>query len=243
LRLSRVYVDTPLAGRESCELGGAAANHVARVLRLRVGDHLVLFDGRGGEYSATVARAGRDRVTVSIGAHFPAERESGVRIALVQGISRGERMDFVVQKATELGVTRIVPIAAARSVVRAGEAQAARKLEHWRSILIGACEQCGRNRLPALDPPTSWTDWLAKRTAEGDALILSARAPVPLREALAQHASYELAVGPEGGWTPDEEAAALAAGYRAVRLGPRILRTETAALAALATIQSQVGDL
>jgi len=241
--LSRVYVDTPLAGRRTCQLAPSAANHVARVLRLRAGEHLVLFDGLGGEYSATIETLGRETVTVSIGAHFPTERESTLGITLVQGISRSERMDFVVQKATELGVTRIVPIAAARSVVRTNEAQAARKLEHWRSIAVGACEQCGRNRLPTLDPPTEWNDWLAKHTAVDNALLLTARASTSLREALSSRAAIELAVGPEGGWTPEEEAVALAAGYRAVKLGPRILRTETAALAAIAAIQSQIGDL
>jgi 16S rRNA (uracil1498-N3)-methyltransferase len=237
-----VYVDTPLAGRRTCDLPASAASHVGRVLRLRAGEHLVLFDGLGGEYSATIETLGRERVTVSIGAHFPAERESALSITLVQGISRSERMDFVVQKATELGVTRIVPIAAARSVVRTNETQAARKLEHWRSIAIGACEQCGRNRLPALDPPAEWNDWLAQHAAAGNALLLAARASTSLREALSPQAAIELAVGPEGGWTLEEEAAALAAGYRTVKLGPRILRTETAALAAIAAIQSQIGD-
>jgi 16S rRNA (uracil1498-N3)-methyltransferase len=240
--LSRVYVDIPLAGRRTCQLAPSAANHVARVLRLRAGEHLVLFDGLGGEYSATIETLGRETVTVSIGAHFPAERESPLGITLVQGISRSERMDFVVQKATELGVTRIVPIAAARSVVRTNEAQAARKLEHWRSVAVGACEQCGRNRLPTLDPPTEWNDWLARHTAADNALLLTARASTSLREALSSRAAIELAVGPEGGWTPEEEAAALASGYRTVKLGPRILRTETAAIAAIAAIQSHIGD-
>lgn len=242
MRLSRVFIEEQLSGRRSCELAGDAANHVARVLRARVGDPLVLFDGRGGEYAAAVESVRKDRVIVSIGEHSAVERESALCVTLVQGISRAERMDLVVQKATELGVTRIVPFAAERSVVRTGEQKAGRKHAHWRSIAIAACEQCGRNRLPAIDQPTALDDWFAARSPVDTALILSPRAETSLRSAARGAVSIELLIGPEGGLAPGEEAAALGGGFRAVRLGPRILRTETAAIAALAALQSEFGD-
>jgi 16S rRNA (uracil1498-N3)-methyltransferase len=242
LRLNRVYIDVALAHRRSCELTGNAANHVARVLRLGAGEPLVLFDGRGGEYAAVIETLRKDRVVVAIGEHSDEERESALRITLAQGIARAERMDLIVQKATELGVQRIVPIAAARSVVRTDEKQAKRKHEHWQSVAAAACEQCGRNRLPAIDPPTHLGAWLSAGPAADAALILSPRADTTLRSALAGARSIDLLIGPEGGLSPDEVATAGSAGFRPVRLGPRILRTETAAIAALAAMQSEFGD-
>ena len=243
MRLSRVYVEGPIAGRRTIELTGTAANHAARVLRLRAGDPLVLFDGRGGEYRAGIETIGRNRVTVAVGQYLRADRESPVAVTLVQGISRGERMDLVMQKATELGAARIIPVATERSVVRTDKVQAQRKFEHWRSIVIAASEQCGRTRLPEIVPPLAWYDWLSKRAPEATSLLLSTRSTTPLGAALAAAATVELLVGPEGGLSPDEESAALAAGFQAVRLGPRVLRTETAAIAALAAIQQRIGDL
>jgi 16S rRNA (uracil1498-N3)-methyltransferase len=240
--VNRVYFDGALENRTSCELTGSAANHVARVLRLGSGAPLVLFDGRGGEYAATVDSCGRERVRLALGKHSPVERESKLALTLAQGIARAERMDLIVQKATELGAARIVPLTAERSVVRADARQAGRKLEHWRSIAIAACEQCGRNRLPLIDAPGAIDAWLAARAAGDVSLLLSPRAGQTLRDALGAAQSIELLIGPEGGWSADEEAAALAHGFRAVTLGPRILRTETAALAALAAIQTAIGD-
>jgi 16S rRNA (uracil1498-N3)-methyltransferase len=242
VRVNRVYVDDALENRGSCELTGTAANHVARVLRLGSGAPLVLFDGRGGEYAGTVESCGKDRVRVAIGEHSPVERESKLALTLAQGIARAERMDLIVQKATELGVGRIVPIAAERSVVRAAAQQAERKQEHWRSIAIAACEQCGRNRLPVIDAPARIEAWMAARAASDVSLILSPRAGRPLRDLLDAAQSIALLIGPEGGLSPAEEACALAGGFRAACLGPRILRTETAAIAALAAIQTAVGD-
>lgn len=242
MRLNRVYVDTALANAKTCELTGTAANHIGHVLRLRVGEPLTLFDGRGGEYAAHVESLRKNRIAVAIGAHSAIERESVLRLTLAQGVSRAERMDLVVQKATELGIARIVPIAAARSIVRADAKQAERKLEHWRSIAIAACEQCGRNRLPVVEQPATLPSWLASRAGAGRGLLLSLRAAQPLRGLLGGATAIELLIGPEGGLSPDEEAAALAAGFTAARLGPRILRTETAAIAALAAIQSEFGD-
>jgi 16S rRNA (uracil1498-N3)-methyltransferase len=153
MRLTRVHVDDALAGRERLRLPDAAANHVARVLRLTAGDALVLFDGRGGEYDARIAQVDKRGVDVALGAHREVERESSLRITLLQGMARGERMDLIVQKATELGVTAIRPLRAARSSVKLDAAQAARKIEHWRAVAVSACEQSGRNRVPELLPP------------------------------------------------------------------------------------------
>jgi 16S rRNA (uracil1498-N3)-methyltransferase len=242
VRLNRVFVDEPIRGRRTLELGGSAANHVARVLRLRAGDALVVFDGRGGEYAATVAGLGKERLTVTVGEHVAAERDPDLAITLVQGIARGERMDMVIQKATELGVARIVPVATERSVVKTSDLRARRKREHWRAIAIAACEQCGRNRLPDVEPPTDWQAWLAGRAPAALSLLLSTRSPTRLGAVLAAVPTIELLIGPEGGLTAAEEDAALAAGFHAVRLGPRVLRTETAAIAALAAIQQQCGD-
>jgi 16S rRNA (uracil1498-N3)-methyltransferase len=242
MRVSRVYVAEPIAGRRTCELSGTAANHVLRVLRLRAGEPLTLFDGTGGEYAATMDKSSKGRVTVSVGEHSAVERESTVAITLVQGVSRSERMDLVVQKATELGVTHIVPITTERTVVRIGAPQADRKFEHWRAIAIAACEQCGRNRLPELRAPISLQSWLEGRQPAAISLVLSTRASIRLGAALRAARNMDLLIGPEGGLTADEESAALAAGYRSVSLGPRVLRTETAAIAALAAIQYAVGD-
>lgn len=243
MRVSRVYVAEPIAGRGTCELTGTAANHVLRVLRLRAGEPLTLFDGTGGEYAATIEKSSKDRLTVSVGEHSAVERESTAVTTLVQGISRSDRMDLVVQKATELGVTHIVPITTERTVVRIGAPQADRKFEHWHAIVIAACEQCGRNRLPKLRTPISLKSWLEAWQPAATALVLSTRASTRLGAALGAAHQVDLLIGPEGGLTADEESAALAAGFRGVSLGPRVLRTETAAIAALAAIQHAVGDI
>ena len=243
MRINRVHVAEPIAGRQTCDLSGAAAGHVARVLRLRPGDPLVLFDGNGGEYAATITALDRDRVTVRVGEHLAVDRESPLGITLVQGISRGARMDVVVQKATELGVRHIVPITTEHSVARNDEHQMRRKHERWRAIAIAACEQCGRNRVPDVRLPVEWRNWLAARVPAAASLVLSLRSRTRLVTALTAAPTVELLIGPEGGLTPEEEEEALGAGFRDVNLGPRILRTESAALAAIAVIQHQAGDL
>ncbi len=242
MRLNRVHAEIPVGGRVQLELTGTAANHVARVLRLRVGDPLILFDDAAGEYTATVAALLRNAVRVTVGDYIAVNRESPLQVTLVQGISRGERMDVVVQKATELGVHRIVPLLAERTVVRLNAAQAANRLRHWRAIAVAACEQCGRNRLPEVTPPMSLQDFLVSDYPEGLRLVLSPDGSLKARE-LPVSAAVTLLIGPEGGLSDAELSAALAAQFKAMALGPRILRTETAALAALAVIQQQLGDL
>jgi 16S rRNA (uracil1498-N3)-methyltransferase len=242
VRLTRVYVEEKLAAGKSCVVEGSAANHIMRVLRLRDGDALTLFDGHGGEYSARIAAFRRDSVQVEVQEHRDVERESRLDLTLAQGISRGERMDWVMQKATELGVTRIVPVITERTVVKLDERQSARKVEHWRAIVIAACEQSGRNRVPEVTTPCAFHEVLREDARAGRKLLLSPIGSLNARD-LALTGSATLLVGPEGGLSPDEHDLAIGAGFEQVRMGPRILRTETAAIAALTILQHDFGDL
>ena len=242
MRLTRVYVDEPLAAGRSCVIGGSAANHIARVLRLREDDALTLFDGRGGEYGARVAAFRKDAVQVEVQEHREIERESALDLTLAQGISRGERMDWVMQKATELGVRRIVPVLTERSVVKLDDRQSEKKLQHWRGIVVAACEQCGRNRVPEVTAPQSFYGAIRDADPASARLLLSPQASLRARD-LPRPSHVVLLIGPEGGLADNEQEAAIKAGFKPVQLGPRILRTETAALAALAALQHDFGDL
>ena len=248
MRLTRVYVETPLAAGKRLVVEGSAANHITRVLRLRSGDALTVFDGNGGEFGARIQEFRKDSVVVAVEEHRPLERESPLPLTLAQGISRGERMDWVIQKATELGTARIVPLFTKRSVVRLDEKQADRKLQHWRAIAIAACEQCGRNRIPELAAPVDFFHVLPAEASGATRLLLSPTGDLRIEDLgqdVRQGASKGITVliGPEGGLEDVEQEAALAAGFKAVRLGPRVLRTETAAIAALTIIQRYFGDL
>jgi 16S rRNA (uracil1498-N3)-methyltransferase len=244
VRLIRVYVEGALARGVRIEIRGSAAEHVTRVLRLGVGDPVTLFNGDGSDYPSTINALRRGGVEAEVQGIAPARAESHLALTLVQGIARSERMDLVVQKATELGVTAIVPVVTARSVVRLDADTRAKKLAHWRGIAIAACEQCGRARLPAIAEPLPLAHWLA-----GSAGIATRRiqlvpdATQSLLAAARGAEAVELLVGPEGGLEEAERDAALAVGYLACRLGPRVLRSETAAVVALAVLQSVAGDL
>ncbi len=241
MRIPRIHCAQPLRVGERIQLVDEAANHVARVLRLREGAPLVLFNGTGGEFDASVTAVARREVVVAVHDQRARECESPLSITLVQAVSRGERMDYTIQKAVELGVSRIVPVLSARSVVSLDEERRGRRMEHWRKIIVGACEQCGRNRLPELLDVRPLAAWL-QQPAEGLALVLDHRAEHRLREhELAQ--AVTLLIGPEGGLAAEEVAAAEAVGYGGLRLGPRVLRTETAAVAALSVLQARWGDL
>jgi len=242
MRLTRVYMDAPLESGTRVVLEGNAASHLTRVLRLRVGEALTLFNGAGGEYAGNIDKAQGGEVTVAVGERRAIERESPLGVTLAQGVSRGERMDLVVQKATELGVTRLVPVLTERSVVRLSAQQADRKVNHWRAIMIAACEQSGRNRLPALTPPIPLGEFLRGDAAGGIRLLLSPAAEMKLRDIPRPVNEVTVLIGPEGGLAETEVEAALAAGFTAVRMGPRVLRTETAALAALTLLQREFGD-
>ncbi|HEY4747010.1 MAG TPA: 16S rRNA (uracil(1498)-N(3))-methyltransferase, partial [Steroidobacteraceae bacterium] len=181
MRLTRVYVDAPLAAGTRITLEGGAARHLTRVLRLRVGEALTLFNGSGGEYAASIEQSQGGRVAVAIDGQRAIERESPLALTLAQGVSRGERMDLVVQKATELGVSGLVPVLTERSVVRLTAQQAERRLNHWRAIAVAACEQSGRNRLPAIAAPVPLKDFLRSGT-DGTRLLLSPGAAATLAE-------------------------------------------------------------
>ena len=245
MRLTRVHVAGPLVAGKRVTLEGSAASHITRVLRLRVGAALVVFDGSGGEYEGSIDKAHGGEVIVAVGARAATERESPLPVTLAQGVSRGERMDLVVQKATELGVSHLVPVLTERSVVRLTAQQSDRKVNHWRAIVVAACEQCGRNRLPSVAAPVPLGDFLRSnaRAAGDTCLVLSPSGAATLGDLPRPAAGVTVLVGPEGGLTDEEEQGARAAGFTALRLGPRVLRTETAAIAALALLQRQFGDL
>jgi 16S rRNA (uracil1498-N3)-methyltransferase len=247
MRLTRVFVAEALAGRDTITLPEGPAGHLTRVLRLATGATLRVFDGHGGEYDATLCAIAKRSVTLALGVHHAIERESPLRLTLLQGISRGERMDLIVQKATELGVTRLRPLRAQRSNVKLDADGGERKLAHWAGISISACEQSGRNTLPLLLPPLPVADACAADDS-GLQLLLAVDGAQPLPQLLREAGPAALArgitllIGPEGGLDDAEEAAARRAGFRSCLLGPRVLRTETAPLAALATLQALAGD-
>lgn len=244
MRLIRVYVEAPLAAGARVELRGPAHEHVTRVLRLGTGDAVTLFNGDGSDYPSLIGELRRGAAVAEVRAVAPARGESPLAIALVQGIARAERMDLIVQKATELGVAAIQPVVTERSVVKLDAASRAKKLAHWRGIAIAACEQCGRARLPEVAEPLPLADWLARPARAGLRRVqLEPDAGVALAAAAADATSIELLVGPEGGLTETERDAARQTGYRSCRLGPRVLRSETASIAALAVLQATAGDL
>jgi 16S rRNA (uracil1498-N3)-methyltransferase len=244
MRLTRVFVSSGLRDGAVIELPAEAAAHVAKVLRARAGDTLVLFGGDGREFTGEIRTVRGARVEVALGAARSVDRESPLDVTLLQCVPRGDRMDFIVQKATELGVRRIVPLLCQRSVVRLGAGQAESKAVHWRAVAISACEQCGRNRVPVIEVPLQLDAYLGTAPAAAALrLVLEPdSAPGPLQEPRPGTA-IEVAIGPEGGFSPAELDAFQVAGFRRTGLGPRILRTETAALAALAWLQCRYGDL
>lgn len=221
-----------------------ASAHVSRVLRMRTGDAVTVFDGRGGEYAAEIATIAKKEVTLRLGAHSPTERESPLAVTLIQGLARGDKMDYIIQKATELGVARIIPVATARGIVQLDDDRGDRKWQHWRAVAASASEQCGRNRLPDIVPPCSLEQLWQSHTLPSLRLLLSPHARTGIASALIPRPT-ELAVliGPEGGLDPEEESRAVAVGFRQTTLGPRVLRTETAGLAVLTAVQSLAGDL
>ncbi len=243
MRLTRVFVDQPLVSGAEAVLPDSAAYHVARVLRLRAGAPLVLFDGSGADFRGDIVAVEGDRVRVSVGERAAGLRESPLAITLVQAVSRGERMDWTLQKATELGVQRIQPVLSARSVVRLDDQQAAKKLRHWQAIVAGACEQCGRSVLPEVRAPLDLARYLAAAAREGQRLVLCPSGPASLAGLASTAPRVELLIGPEGGLDDLELDAAVRAGFAPVRLGPRVLRTETAGIVALTVLQALWGDL
>jgi 16S rRNA (uracil1498-N3)-methyltransferase len=236
-RLPRFHCAEPLAPHRSIALPAAAARHV-QVLRLQPGAAITLFDGQGGEYRAVIERMGRSEVHVLVESHQAIEREARRAIHLAVGMPANERMDWLIEKATELGAASLQPLTAQRSVVRLAGERAARRQAHWQAIAIAACEQCGRNRVPAVHEPVDVSSWLRalgpdhERTARW-VLSLDAQARQTAPDGDAADA-WTVLSGPEGGLTPDEEQAARRAGFAPLSLGPRVLRAETAPLTVLA---------
>ena len=240
----RFFCPLPLVSGACVDLPESAARHAARALRLGPGDAVVLFDGGGGAYACRIAEVTRRGVTVEVGEHSARECESPLQLTLVQALQSGDKMDFTVQKAVELGVAGIVPVLSRRSVLRLSGERAERRVEHWRGIVGAACEQSGRNRLPEVAAIVPLERWLAQPPAPGVCrLMLDPRAALSLRDLpRPPDGRVELLIGAEGGLAPEEMEWAAQAGFGGVRLGPRVLRTETAGLAVLAALQSLWGD-
>jgi len=239
----RIYTPAALRTGTTQTLPDSAASHLKRVLRLAAGDRITLFDGSGADYDAVIRAAGRNGLQAEIGERREVHCESPLAVALLQGVSRGARMDTVMQKATELGVRIIQPVLAERSVVRLDAGRSQSRLEHWQRIVISACEQCGRSIVPQVQPPRSLADSLASLEPDTVGLTLDPAGTGSLDQLLGDTTRVALAIGPEGGFTSSETEALAHAGFRGLRLGPRILRTETAPLAALAILQFTRGDL
>ena len=242
---ARFFVPQGLAVGAERPLPTDSAHHAARVLRLTEGDPVALFDGTGGEYLGVIARISRGDVVVRATSFTDMEREPPVSVTLVQGVSSGDRMDYTIRKAVELGIGAIVPVFTERSVVRLAGERADRRTAHWRALAVAACEQCGRNRVPDVAPPVPFVHWLGELpppVAREARLTLSPGAEHRLADLPRPEGPITLLAGPEGGLTAEESALAQSRGFEAVRLGPRVLRTETAALAALAAILTLWGD-
>ncbi len=238
MRLSRFFIDAPLSLGEH-ELPEAQAHYIGRVLRMAEGDAVQLFDGSGHEFRGALLEVGKKRVRVQLDETFAGQTESPLRIHLGQGLSRGERMDWAIQKATELGVTEITPIVSERCEVRLKDERAEKRQAHWQQIAVSACEQCGRSVVPVIHPPMPLAEWLKRSDAELK-LVLH-----PVAEPLTSHpkpGTLAFLIGPEGGLNDAEVDQAKDAGFHAARLGPRVLRTETAPVVALSVAQQLWGD-
>lgn len=239
---TRVYIPGGIPPHGVLEAPAEASHHLTHVLRLAPGAHLFVFNGEGIEYAAVIERIAKSRVTLKLSEGLPVDRESTLAVDLAQGISSGERMDYTIQKAVELGVRSIQPLSTERSVVRLTAQRAQKRVSHWQAVAIAACEQCGRNRVPRVQPVMALTQWLADTAPDAVRLTLSPGSAKSLRALASPKAPVLMLVGPEGGLSPRERNDAQVAGFQSVSLGPRILRTETAAVAALAAMQALWGD-
>jgi 16S rRNA (uracil1498-N3)-methyltransferase len=241
---ARLFHDGPLAPGEALTLDDAAAHHAMRVLRLRAGDPVELFNGDGRRYRARLLRADARRAAAEVESVSDGDTESRLQVALAQAVPGSDKMDWVVEKAVELGATAVQPLLSRRCVVRLDAERAVRRLEHWRRIAIAACMQCGRDRLPRIAAPVPYAEWVCGEPADGSAarLLLSPHRGNPLSTVEQPRATVWVLAGPEGGLTDEEESLAIGRGWQPVRLGPRVMRAETAGLAALAALQARFGD-
>ena len=243
MRITRIFIDTALNCGEPVVLSQQASRHAGTVMRLRPGDALEVFNGSGGSFRAVVAGRDRGGLIIEPREFLEDERESPLALQLVQGISRGQHMDYTLQKSVELGVAGIVPVMTEFGNVRLHPEKVQTRMAHWRGVIISACEQCGRNRLPDLKPPLPLAEWLSQDRADTRCLLEPAHDAVGFGDIGDRPRRLSLLVGPEGGLSRDETDAARQAGYRSIHLGPRVLRTETAAVAAVAVCQTLWGDL
>lgn len=244
MRTTRLHVSQPLASGQRVVLPADSSNHLLRVLRAPPGSPVVLFNGDGRDYAGRLAGGSRSGAEVDIESSTPVATESPIATVLAQGVARGEKMDLILQKATELGVSAIEPLITERTEVRLDAERTDKRMSHWSGVLASACEQCGRARLPALSAPRRLDHWLAAGRGEALRLMLDPAGDVAAADLPPQPpASIVLAIGPEGGLSAAERAQLRSAGFLGLRLGPRVLRTETAGLAALAVLQARYGDL
>ncbi len=243
MRTIRIYHSGPLTAGTEIELEAQAATHLTRVLRVQHGTELMLFNGDGHEYRAVISRIQRNHAWATIEDAQIIDRESPLNITLCQGVSRGERMDYTIQKAVELGVTAILPIFTERGAVQLKEDRLEKRIRHWRGIVSSACEQCGRNRIPVIESPTSFDTWISSQDMPALKLTLDPNASSTLGSLQPGHKQILLLTGPEGGLSPREIELSYQHGFHGMRMGPRILRTETAAVTALSIIQNLYGDL
>jgi len=244
MRQTRLYLEGEYDSGSELEIDAERTHYLSRVLRLRVGDTIVVFNGKGAQFSASITGLQRSRAMLAVHDALAAATESGFKLHLAQGISRAERMDFVVQKATELGVKRITPLLTEHGVVKLAAERAEKRRQHWRKVATSACEQSGRVRLPLVDAPVRLDTWLADKTEQADIdILLKPGATESLASIDVPATKVCLLIGPEGGFSNAEYEMLEAAGFRAVSFGPRVLRTETAAIAALAILQARCGDL
>jgi 16S rRNA (uracil1498-N3)-methyltransferase len=243
MRVTRCHVEQTLQAGSEITLPEDAANHLLRVLRLREGDACVLFNGDGHDYAATVIATGKRDARVRIESTQPLANESPLRITLVQGIARGEKMDLILQKATELGVAAVIPVNAERTEVKLDAERTAKRVAHWRSVIVSACEQSGRATLPTLALPTALAQLAAQLPGDALRLTLDPQGEYGLKTMVIDVPQVVVAIGPEGGWSPRDREVLAQAGFQGLQLGPRILRTETAGLAAIAALQARFGDL
>lgn len=238
----RFFCDAKLGPGAQLDLPDSAAHHAQRVLRLKAGDKVTLFNGDGHDYTCELLRVSKEGVSAKISGQTPIERESPLNVTLAQCISSGDRMDLTLQKSVELGIARIQPLAAERSVVKLSSERAEKRLQHWQNVVISACEQSGRATVPEVLPPMPLLHWLAQQDDYTLKLILNPFTERRLHDLAQPQGPICLLIGCEGGFAPGEVTAALHAGFTDVKLGPRILRTETAGLAALTALQTLWGD-
>ncbi|MAL34089.1 MAG: 16S rRNA (uracil(1498)-N(3))-methyltransferase [Marinobacter sp.] len=242
MRIPRIFTNSPLAVGSQCQLDDNAANHVGRVLRMQAGQALLLFNGDGHDYHATITEAGKKHVLVAVTEAAENETESPLRVVLAQTLSKGDRMDYAVQKAVEMGVSEIVPLTTERCDVKLKGDREDKRLRHWQQVAISAAEQCGRARVPEIQPVMTVQQWLEHAQACDLRLVLHHRTEQSLNT-LEKPSSIALMIGPEGGLTAEEIALAESRGFLPVALGPRVLRTETAPVAAIALCQWLWGDI